>query len=903
VGFSNGSNASAEILRIGFEDNLSKLITNRQSLIEDLLVLSNSGWAIGKTIKDEKSATGVNLDGTVANDVLSIYNKNDNPVVTLSGGLGDDVLYGRLNNDSLGGGNIPVNDSLNGGEGDDYILPGTGSDTINGGAGYDRVDYSNLTTSINTTASAFTSIEGVIGTKYNDTINMSSLTITNPGDLEAGLISIRGIDGNDTLTGSNYDDLLDGGAGNDSLIGGLGNDVYILDSTGDTFTENANEGNDTVKSSFSFTLGNTVENLTLTGTNDINGTGNSLNNVIKGNIDNNSLSGSDGNDTLSGGSGNDTLNGGAGKDTVLLRGQFGEYTATFNSSGNAIVADTVATRDGQDTLIQAESIKFTDRDYSIADFNEQFYRLVQSDVDAAIKSGLWTSSALNHYLTYGETEGRVTNVNFDEQYYLTNNPDVATAVNNGTFTSGLQHYISNGYGQGRTAKYHSLNSKNTLTGTLNKDILEGSNRNDLLTGGLGNDTLNGGMGNDVANYAGQNTEFKATILNDGNIQLQDTSDANGSEGTDLLTGIEQINFGGGGIYSVFTGTTGNDNLTDSSDSSLMFGNAGNDTLTGSLGNDTINGGTGYDIANYAGQNNRFSATFNIDGSIQLRDNVIQVFPPSNNNEGTDLLTGIEQINFGGGGIYSVFTGTTGNDNLTASSYWSLMFGDAGNDTLNGSNGNDTLYGGLGNDTLNSGTGNDIANYAGQSTEFKATILDNGSIQLQDTSSANGNEGTDLLTGIEQINFGGGGIYSVFTGSTGNDTLGNSSYSSLMFGDAGNDFLIGSANNDTINGGAGNDVLYGDTLTKSSANNILVGGTGGDQFIIIHAEGIDTITDFKRSEGDQIGISRSYFGATSISQFSVNYSTDALSFNGQQFATLTGITSTADFNLATDLIIN
>nr|NCR98883.1 hypothetical protein [Microcystis aeruginosa L311-01] len=71
---------------------------------------------------------------------------------------------------------------------------------------------------------------------------------------------------------------------------------------------------DTLTANVTTTLPANVENLTLTGTTNINGTGNTLNNVITGNSGNNILNGSDGNDTLIGGTGNDTITGGAGSD-------------------------------------------------------------------------------------------------------------------------------------------------------------------------------------------------------------------------------------------------------------------------------------------------------------------------------------------------------------------------------------------------------------------------------------------------------------------------------------------------------------------------------------------------------------------------------------------------------------
>ena len=259
------------------------------------------------------------------------------------------------------------------------------------------------------------------------------------------------------------------------------------------------------------------------------------------------------------------------------------------------------------------------------------------------------------------------------------------------------------YGRGGNDRIAGYGGNDNLYGEDGNDRLDGGDGNDVINGGVGNDTLDGGTGYDQANYAGHYTEFKATILNDGRIQLQDTSTANGNEGTDILTGVEQINFARGGAYKVFNGTQENDKLVATSPYwSLMFGDAGNDTLTGGTGNDTLDGGTGYDQANYAGHYTEFKATILNDGRIQLQDT-----STANGNEGTDILTGVEQINFARGGAYKVFNGTQENDKLVATSpYWSLMFGDAGNDTLTGGTGNDTLDGGNGDDILTGNSGND-----------------------------------------------------------------------------------------------------------------------------------------------------------------------------------------------------
>ena len=101
-------------------------------------------------------------------------------------------------------------------------------------------------------------------------------------------------------------DILDGGEGVDTMAGGIGNDTYVIDNVGDIVLEGLDEGNDTVQSSISYELGGNLENLMLIGGDNINGTGNSLNNEIVGNKAANILDGKTGIDTLVGGEGNDT---------------------------------------------------------------------------------------------------------------------------------------------------------------------------------------------------------------------------------------------------------------------------------------------------------------------------------------------------------------------------------------------------------------------------------------------------------------------------------------------------------------------------------------------------------------------------------------------------------------------
>ncbi|CCI12080.1 conserved hypothetical protein [Microcystis aeruginosa PCC 9806] len=121
---------------------------------------------------------------------------------------------------------------------------------------------------------------------------------------------------NDDFIGTSGPDTLAGTSGADAMTGLAGNDTYTVNNAGDLVIEALNQGTDTVQAAISYTLPNNVENLLLTGTGNLNGAGNALNNQITGNSGNNSLNGAAGTDTLIGGAGNDTLNGAAGIDTL-----------------------------------------------------------------------------------------------------------------------------------------------------------------------------------------------------------------------------------------------------------------------------------------------------------------------------------------------------------------------------------------------------------------------------------------------------------------------------------------------------------------------------------------------------------------------------------------------------------
>jgi len=129
----------------------------------------------------------------------------------------------------------------------------------------------------------------------------------------SGTAAINGT-GNDlanAISGNSAANVLNGAGGADTMTGGGGNDSYAVDSALDKVIETSAAGGvDKVSSSVTFTLGGNVENLSLTGTFAIDGTGNALANVIVGNAAPNTLDGKAGADTMTGGLGNDVMAGG-----------------------------------------------------------------------------------------------------------------------------------------------------------------------------------------------------------------------------------------------------------------------------------------------------------------------------------------------------------------------------------------------------------------------------------------------------------------------------------------------------------------------------------------------------------------------------------------------------------------
>jgi Ca2+-binding RTX toxin-like protein len=234
----------------------------------------------------------------------------------LIGSAFNDKLTGNSTYNTLDGG--AGNDSLNGAAGADTLIGGLGNDSyfvdnkkdvvvekLNEGTDHvsSSITYTLPVNVENLTLIGASAINGTGNFLANKMVGNSAANRFIGG---AGFDLLDGSAGNDTLDGGAGKDTIIGGAGKDIMIGGSGDDSYSVDNVSDVVTEDANAGTDHVSSSVSYLLPINVENLTLTGTAALNGTGNDLANVMVGNAANNQLNGGSGADILIGGRGNDS---------------------------------------------------------------------------------------------------------------------------------------------------------------------------------------------------------------------------------------------------------------------------------------------------------------------------------------------------------------------------------------------------------------------------------------------------------------------------------------------------------------------------------------------------------------------------------------------------------------------
>jgi Ca2+-binding RTX toxin-like protein len=736
--------------------------------IEYLQVTTGSGndiinitAATGTTYTNVYSGAG---NDTIVGSATASYN-------LLNGEEGNDSITGGAGADTLLGGS--GSDTLIGGAGDDYLNPEKGADSLDGGAGYDNIyinvsDTANVTlvyTNANTggtitggfnNGSTIKNIEQIvyISGSGNDSINVSAVTgfgtninggagnDTIIGSATGSYEQLSGGDGNDSIvggTGNNYlygqagNDTLTGGAGSDTLNGGNGDDTYIINANTDTGTDNiseyANNGIDTLSFQSSTTaitinLSQTANQTIATGVfvngnldNIENVIGGAGNNNITGNALGNILSSRAGNDTLNGGAGDDAFNPGRGADSIdggagydrLSIDNSTDTADTYISYTDATSSGTISGGSNHGTNFKnIEQLNLTTGAGNDSFFlagagsniinggagNDTLY--IGNPSDTADITIVYTDAISGGTISGGSNNG-TTFKNIEDFRFFTGSGNDSINITAAT----KDYYIS----------VYSRDGNDTIIGsaTASYDILSGGNGNDSILGGAGNNTLYGGTGNDILN---------------------------GGAGSDVLdpgTGADNID-GGLGRDSLTI-----DNYTDTANTTLVYSNATDGTIIGGS-----NDGTTFKSIEHI---NLTTGSGNDNINIAATGDYCAYI---NAGAGDDTIIGSAT------GSYDNLYGGDGNDSIIDGAGNNNLYGNAGDDIIDGGLGNDTVNGGAGNDIIDGGNGTDTAVYEGKVNTYTIERVDNllgNSLIVTDTDAiANGNDGIDTLTSVENLSF-------------------------------------------------------------------------------------------------------------------------------------------------------
>ncbi len=871
----------------------------------DQITVKNWFGAIDRQIESIEFANGTVWTAASLNTSLSTTNGTDGNDL-LSGGTGNDILNGLAGNDTLYG--LEGLDTLSGGLGDDILDGGLDSDTLAGGAGNDTyfVDVSSdvVTELVNEgTDTVNATITYTLGANVENLMLGGTEIIDGTGNALNNVIS--GNAANNKLTGGAGDDVLDGGAGVDTLVGGAGNDTYIVDTTTDVITEASNQGTDLVKASVSLTLAANVENLTLTGTANINGTGNAAANVITGNSGDNVLNGGAGSDTLIGGAGSDTyfvdvstdvitelagegadnvnasftytlgtnlenltltgtaaingtgnalanvitgntgnniLDGGAGNDVYVIGAGGGQDTiqeatadatagklnilrfGTGVNSANAVVArsgsDLVITFTGSTNKVTVKSfyvngdstntsnpvqrIEFVDGGvaWDLAAIDQKAGVFVNhaptvanaitaqstaedavwslvvpantfADADLAAGDALTFTAtksdgtALPSWVTFNATtrtfSGTPLNANVGSQSFKVTAKDKAAAAASATFAV----TVTNTNDAPTVAV--ALTTQAATNGVPWTYVVPANTFADVDVGDTLTYSATKADGSALPSWLTFNAGTRTfsgtpTPIDAGSlslkVQVKDTAGA-------LVSSTFAVTVAG---VNTINGTAGADTLTGTAAADIINGLAGNDTIDGGAGADTLVGGAGND-------------SYKVDNTGDVVTELA--------NEGTDLVTASVSYTLSAN-VENLTLSGTGNINATGNTAANTLTGNAGNNVLDGGAGADTLLGGAGNDTY---------------------YMDNTADVTTEASSA----GTDLV--IASVNWTlAANLENLTLAGTGNLNGTGNTAANVITGNAGNNILDGGTGNDTLIGGAGNDTYIIDVATDTITEN-------------------------------------------------------------------------------------
>ncbi len=576
--------------------------------------------------------------------------------------------------------------------------------------------------------------------------------------------------GNDTLIGSGANDTLVAGTGTDTLIGGSGAELFLVNNAADVVQVGATHGSDTILSSVNYVLPTGVDTLTLTGSANLVGTGNS-----------------DALNTITGNAGMDTLVAGAA--VAMLIGGTGNDVFVVNNTADTVVAG------GNDTILSSVSYTLpTGVDTMVLTGTANLSATGNADAANTLtgNSGndTLTAGSGNDTLVSGTGVDTLVAGTGNDQFVVNNAADVVqvgATHGNDTILSSVGYALPTGVdtvvltGTANLSATGNADAANSLTANSGNDTLTAGSGNDTLVSGSGADTLVGGAGADqfVVNNTADAVQVGATHGSDTILS---------SVNYVLPTGVDTLTLTG----------TANLSATGNSDAAnTLTANSGSDTLQAGSGSDTLIGGSGNDlfVVNSATDSVQVGPTH---GSDTVSSSVNYVLP-----------TGVDTLALSGA------TNLTGTGNGDAAN---RLIANSGNDTLQAGSGADTLVAGAGIDTLLGGTGNDLF------------VVNNGAdwVQVGSTHGADtisSSVSYMLPTGVETL---------ALTGSSNLLGIGNFDGNNTLIANSGNDILLGFWGNDTLVSGSGIDLLIGgvgnDLFVVNNSSDIVIADPFGNNTI-------------------------------------------------------------------------
>ena len=783
-------------------DSVSSSITgytladNAEVLILEQVVAVGTGNSLGNRLIGNSVANTLNggagidtLVGDLGNDFYIVDNVLDSiQETTLAGGGTDTVLANvtgytlAANTEGLilaesvvaGTGNSLAN-TLTGNASANSLDGGAGIDSLVGGAGNDTYFIDNLRDIVSETEENGNDLI-VSSISYALKNNLENLQLTGAAWSGSGN-SVANV-----ITGNSLANRLNGLQGADTLIGGGGNDIFVVDNAGDSVLGGI--GIDAVESRISsYTLGSTIENLILLGSQATNGTGNSLSNAIYGNDLNNRLNGVVGSSTLGdflfGGEGDDTLvvnssldytEGGDGTDLVETTVDYvlGEEVENLTLLGSALVGE----GNDLDNVITGNSLGNTlkgqnGNDYLDGGQGNDVYIIDELDVvSETADNGVDTVMVSFEYATDWIVDDNIENI------VVVGN--AATIVRGNTIDNDIT----------------GSDSDNVLDGMVGDDTLKGGDGADSLFGGEGYDMFYGGDGNDtiVADVydfvidGGTGSDWMISgsdlDLSDGrtvnieNIALNDLYELNSATGDTSLAEYQPTTAIGNSLDNQLWGNMVANILVGGVGSDLLSGGGGNDTLTIDASDSLIDGGDdGENGGDWVLSKDSVSL---IDGRIYGVENIV--------------LTGISDTSAEGDDSDNKIFGNDGDNTLNGGYGSDYIDGGLGDDSIIGGNdGLDTFVGGGGNDTLLFQSAANVACFdGGDGVDY---IVSNVNATMENMYSVE----TIILTGSEALTAEGNFEQNLIIGNSGSNTItGGGNFDTLTGNGAADLFVIGNA---------------------------------------------------------------------------------------------------------------